>query len=90
MSSSIRSDHPATKTAGGTAITRADLDAAVETTIESALDAGRHGILVKRLGYNRFTVSESPDVPFGVIYEREEWTARTTPGPPPLDQRDAV
>lgn len=78
MSSFISGDHPKTSIAGDSTITRADLDGAVAAAIESALSAGRHGILVTRLDYNRFTVSESPDVPFGVIYERDEWAARVT------------
>ncbi|NUU31939.1 hypothetical protein HNO80_10075 [Arthrobacter sp. C9C5] len=45
------------------------LDAAEEQARARALVEGKHGILVTRHGSNSFTVSLSPDVPYGTTRE---------------------
>jgi hypothetical protein len=47
------------------------LDAAEKLARERALSAGRHGILVTRHGPTSFTVTLSPDVPYGITQERD-------------------
>ena len=51
------------------------LDAAVESALEIAIKQ-QHGILVTQHGFGSFTVAVSPEVPFGVTAEKQEW--RTT------------
>lgn len=55
-----------------------DLNAAVETVRQHAMQEGRHGILVTQHGYTRYTVAVSPDVPFGQTHERRELGQRET------------
>lgn len=46
-----------------------DLDSAVELAFDEALNDGRHGILVTRLGPASFTGTSSTDVPYGTTQE---------------------
>lgn len=50
-----------------------ELAAAVDTALtlveNIAASQGRHGVLLTRHEYQRFTVEVSPDVPFGVTIE---------------------
>jgi hypothetical protein len=46
-----------------------DLDSAVELARQQATKGGRHGILVTRLGPASFTVTLSPEVPYGTTQE---------------------
>ncbi|KQR62719.1 hypothetical protein ASF98_14100 [Arthrobacter sp. Leaf337] len=55
-----------------------ELSAAVEQARQHAMEEGRCGILVTRLGHTTFTVAVSEDVPFGETLERQGPT--TTPG----------
>ncbi|WP_248762316.1 hypothetical protein [Pseudarthrobacter sp. SSS035] len=50
-----------------------DLGAAIEAAEQLACDEGRRGILVRRLGYASYTVELSPDVPYGITYEKQEF-----------------
>ena len=47
---------------------------ALEQVCEAAIQGGKHGVLVlhehRRLGTMAFTVSVSPEVPYGEIWER--------------------
>ncbi|KRE72733.1 hypothetical protein [Arthrobacter sp. Soil762] len=48
-----------------------ELNLAIQFAAECAT-AGKHrGILITRHDFSRFTVALSPDVPFGVIHERD-------------------
>ncbi len=49
-----------------------DLNTAVEIARELAMKEYRHGILVTRHSYTRYTVAVSRDVPFGETHERRE------------------
>ena len=51
----------------------AELDAAVTAAKAQALAGKRHGILVTRLGVDRFTVDLSDAVPFGLTREHQAW-----------------
>jgi hypothetical protein len=46
-----------------------DLNSAVELARHQAMQDGRHGILVTRLGPGSFTVALSAEVPYGVTQE---------------------
>lgn len=48
------------------------LDAAVAAAQTDALVDGRHGVLVTRHDFDRFSVALSPDVPFGLILEDDQ------------------
>lgn len=54
-----------------------ELNEAVEQARQYAMDDGRSGILVTRLGHSTFTVAVSGEVPFGQTLERQ--------GPPAKD-----
>lgn len=47
----------------------AQLDRAVKTAIESALANGHHGVLITRYDDRKFTVTLTPEVPFGITRE---------------------
>ena len=47
------------------------LDAAEKLARDRALREGNHGILVSRHGPTSFTVTVSPDVPYGITQERD-------------------
>ena len=47
------------------------LELATKTMRENAHLIGNHGILVTRETYTTFTVSLSPEVPFGQTWERD-------------------
>ncbi|MEO5318729.1 hypothetical protein PV761_09105 [Arthrobacter sp. CC3] len=49
----------------------AELSTAVEQARQHAMQEGRCGILVTRLGNTTFTVAVSEDVPFGETLERQ-------------------
>lgn len=51
----------------------AELDAAVTAAKAHALAGQRHGILVTRLGVDKFTVALSEAVPFGLTREHQAW-----------------
>ena len=51
----------------------AELDAAVTAAKACALEGKRHGILVTRLGADKFTVDLSEAVPFGLTREHQAW-----------------
>lgn len=51
----------------------AELDAAVAAAKAHALAGKRYGILVTRLGVDRFTVALSEAVPFGLTREHQAW-----------------
>jgi hypothetical protein len=46
-----------------------NLDSAVELARQQAMNDGRHGILVTRLGPASFTVALSAEVPYGTTQE---------------------
>lgn len=50
-----------------------DLDAAVHAAERLAAADGTRGILVTRLGYTSFSVEVTADVPFGHIYEKQDF-----------------
>ena len=50
-----------------------ELDAAVTAAKAYALAGQRHGILVTRLGVDKFTVDLSEAVPFGCSREHQAW-----------------
>lgn len=50
-----------------------DLDAAVHAAEQIAAADGTRGILVTRLGYTSFSVEVTADVPFGNIYEKQDF-----------------
>jgi hypothetical protein len=50
-----------------------ELDAAVTAAKAHALAGRRHGILVTRLGVDKFTVELSDAVPFGFTREHQAW-----------------
>lgn len=52
----------------------AELNDAVEQARQHAMEEGRCGILVTRLGHTTFTVAVSEDVPFGQTRERQGTT----------------
>ncbi|XAS68774.1 hypothetical protein V3C33_05695 [Micrococcaceae bacterium Sec5.7] len=47
-----------------------DLNYAVDTARQHAVQSGLHGILVTRHGYTNFTVAVSTEVPYGETHER--------------------
>ncbi|ADX71297.1 hypothetical protein D7Z96_18010 [Pseudarthrobacter phenanthrenivorans] len=51
----------------------AELEAAVTAAKAHALAGKRHGILVTRLGADKFTVDLSEAVPFGLTREHQAW-----------------
>ncbi|MHC6219841.1 hypothetical protein [Arthrobacter sp. MMS24-S77] len=50
-----------------------ELNTAVETLLAQALRERSRGILVTQHGYNRYTVTLSPEVPYGQTHEHREW-----------------
>ncbi|MCG2623061.1 hypothetical protein LVY72_14250 [Arthrobacter sp. I2-34] len=48
------------------------LDTAYEEVRSLAVSGRRHGILVTRHSRDTYTVSVSPEVPYGMTYERDE------------------
>ncbi|UVJ38632.1 hypothetical protein [Arthrobacter sp. CJ23] len=48
-----------------------ELNMAVQMAAECAAEDKRQGILVTRHDFSRFTVALTPDVPFGLIRERD-------------------
>ena len=50
-----------------------DLNAAEQIAREHAMQHGLHGVLVTQHGYTSFTVTLSPDVPYGLTRLRREW-----------------
>lgn len=56
-------------TGGTPLLIQEDLDSAVELARRHAIQDGRHGIMVTRLGPGSFTVALSAEVPFGVTHE---------------------
>lgn len=53
-----------------------ELNKAVKAAVEFAAQEKRHGILVTRHEFSRFTVALTPDVPFGLIHEHDVATPR--------------
>lgn len=51
----------------------AELNTAVETLLTQALRERSRGILVTQHGYKRYTVTLSPEVPYGQTHEHREW-----------------
>lgn len=51
----------------------ADLDAAVHAAELVAAKDRTCGILVTRTGYTSFTVETTPEVPFGLIYQKQDF-----------------
>lgn len=51
----------------------ADLDAAVHAAEAVAAQDRTRGILVTRTGYTSFIVEVTADVPFGLIYEKQDF-----------------
>lgn len=47
------------------------LNAAHEEVRSLAIAGGQNGVLVARHRHNTFTIAESPDVPYGMTYERD-------------------
>lgn len=48
------------------------INAAVEAVRELSSEHGRHGILVTQHSYTSYTVTLSPEVPFGMTMERRQ------------------
>lgn len=46
-----------------------------ERMCEAALQGGKHGVLIVMRGDGAWTMSVSPEVPYGMIYERKESNA---------------
>ncbi|MCX6497550.1 MAG: hypothetical protein NTU93_01965 [Arthrobacter sp.] len=53
------------------ALIESRLDAAVEAAEGNAMRDGRHGVLIMRHCPRTYTVSVSPDVPYGVTREED-------------------
>lgn len=51
------------------------LNLAVEEAQDSAMILGNHGILVTQHSHSHYTVSLSPEVPYGQTFERREWAS---------------
>lgn len=62
---------PVEVTVSDTPAMEAELSAAVDAVLESALEERRCGVLVTRRGPGSFTVSLSHDVPFGLSREHD-------------------
>lgn len=54
---------------------RAELDEAITFAERVASKWGTCGVLVTRLDYGRFTVAISPDVPYGITCEAQNWSS---------------
>ncbi|WP_156367614.1 hypothetical protein [Arthrobacter sp. Leaf69] len=48
------------------------LDTAHEAIKSLAISGRRHGVLITRHSHDTYTVTVSPEVPYGMTYEREE------------------
>lgn len=51
------------------------LNAAHEKVRSWAVSGGRNGVLITRRRHDTFTVAVSPDVPYGLTYERDHLEA---------------
>jgi hypothetical protein len=60
----------ATAGAGWNAV-QDQLDTALEAARSLAISGGRHGVLLTRHSHETYTVAVSPEVPYGMTYERE-------------------
>lgn len=48
------------------------LDTAHHAVRSLAVSGRRHGVLITRHGHDTYTLAVSPDVPYGMTYERED------------------
>jgi hypothetical protein len=48
------------------------LDTAHDDVRASAVSGGQHGVLVTRHGHDAYTLAVSPEVPYGMTYERAD------------------
>jgi hypothetical protein len=56
---------------------RAQLDDAITLAESMARKEGRCGVLVTRQDYGRFSVTISPEVPYGTTQEAQDWASKT-------------
>ncbi len=56
---------------------RARLDDAITLVESMARKEGRCGVLVTRHDYGRFSVTISPEVPYGITQEVQDWAPET-------------
>ena len=61
----------ATGGTGGKALQK-QLDAAHKEVRSLAISGQRHGLLVTRHSHNSYTIAVSPEVPYGMTYERDD------------------
>jgi hypothetical protein len=60
---------------------RAELEEAINLAESVAREQGTCGVLVTRHDYGRFSVTISPEVPYGVTQESQDWAPRTNRKP---------